>query len=69
MQDQLPLAARSIQYLDVGTAHTLETQLSAMVDAVDEHNQESIKFNKHQTLVLKQHQEKTRWVQKRLLEN
>ena len=68
MQDQLPLAARSIQYLDVGTAHTLETQLSAMVDAVVEHNQES-KFNKHQTLVLKQYQEKTRWVQKRLLEN
>ena len=69
MQDQLPLAAGSTQYLDLGTAHTLETQLRAMVDAVDKLNEESIRFNKHQTLVLKQYQEKTRWVQKRQLEN
>ena len=39
---------------------TLETQLRVMMDAVDELNQESIKFNKHQNLVLKQYQEKTR---------
>ena len=69
MQDQLPLAAGSTKYLDLGTVHTLETQLRAMVDAVDKINEESIRFNKHQTLVLKQYQEKTRWVQKRQLEN
>jgi len=69
MQDQLPLTTGGTQYLDLGTAHTLETELRAMMDAVDELNQESIKFNKHQNLVLKQYQEKTRWVQKRQLEN
>ena len=35
---------------------TLETELRVMMDAVDELNQESIKFNKHQNLVLKQYQ-------------
>jgi len=69
IQDQLPLSAGGTQYLDLGTAHTLETQLRAMMDAVDELNQESIKFNKHQNLVLKQYQEKSRWIQKRQLEN
>merc|ERR1712112_548771 len=69
MQDQLPLTTGGTQYLDLGTAHTLETELRAMMDAVDELNQESIKFNKHQNLVLKQYQEKTRWIQKRQLEN
>ena len=39
---------------------TLEPQLRVMMDNVDELNQESIKFNKHQNLVLKQYQEKTR---------
>ena len=57
------------QFLDLGTAHTLETELRAMMDSVDELNQESIKFNKHQNMVLKQYQEKTRWIQKRQLEN
>merc|ERR1712241_1501743 len=69
MQDQLPLTAGGTQYLDLGTAHTLETELRAMMDAVDELNQESIKFNKHQNMLLKQYQEKTRWIQKRQLEN
>ena len=39
------------------------------MDSVDELNQESIKFNKHQNLMLKQFQEKTRFIQKRQLEN
>ena len=39
------------------------------MDNVDELNQESIKFNKHQNMQLKQYQEKTRWIQKRQLEN
>merc|ERR1719192_1897547 len=40
-----------------------------MMDSVDELNQESIKFNKHQNLMLKQFQEKSRFIQKRQLEN
>ena len=68
-QEQLTLDVGGAQFLDLGTAHTLETELRAMMDAVDELNQESIKFNKHQNMVLKQYQEKTRWIQKRQLEN
>ena len=69
IQDQLPRSTSGNQYLDLGTATTLETQLRSMMDSVDELNQESIKFNKHQNLMLKQFQEKTRFVQKRQLEN
>merc|ERR1719436_481153 len=69
IQDGLQLSTGGTQYLDLGTAQTLETQLRCMMDNVDELNQESIKFNKHQNLVLKQYQEKTRFVQKRQLEN
>jgi len=69
LQQQLPLEMGGTQFLDLGTSGTLETQLRAMMDAVDELNQESIKFNKHQNMVLKQYQEKTRWIQKRQLEN
>merc|ERR1719220_3175650 len=59
----------SIKDLHIGTATTLETQIRSMMDSVDELNQESIKFNKHQNLMLKQFQEKTRFIQKRQLEN
>jgi len=69
LHEQLPLEAGGSQFLDLGTTETLETQLRVMMDSVDELNQESIKFNKHQNLVLKQYQEKTRWIQKRQLEN
>jgi len=69
LQEQLPLDVGGAQFLDLGTSGTLETQLRVMMDSVDELNQESIKFNKHQNQVLKQYQEKTRWVQKRQSEN
>jgi len=69
LQEQLPLDVGGSQFLDLGTSGTLETQLRVMMDSVDELNQESIKFNKHQNLVLKQYQDKTRWVQKRQIEN
>merc|ERR1712002_1214841 len=68
MQQQITLDGGT-QFLDLGTAHTLETELRAMMDAVDGLNQESIKFNKHQNMVLKQYQEKSRWIAKRQLEN
>ncbi|XP_023346196.1 eukaryotic translation initiation factor 3 subunit H [Eurytemora carolleeae] len=69
LQEQLTLDVGGAQFLDLGTSGTLETELRVMMDAVDELNQESIKFNKHQNLVLKQYQEKARWVQKKQLEN
>jgi len=69
LQEQIPLDIGGVSHLDLGTSGTLETQLRVMMDAVDELNQESIKFNKHQNVVLKQYQDKTRWVQKRQLEN
>jgi len=69
LQEQIPLDIGGASHLDLGTSGTLETQLRVMMDAVDELNQESIKFNKHQNVVLKQYQDKTRWVQKRQQEN
>merc|ERR1712227_606068 len=39
IQDQLPRSAGGNQYLDLGTATTLETQLRSMMDSVDELNQ------------------------------
>lgn len=69
LQEQIPLDIGGVSHLDLGTSGTLETQLRVMMDAVDELNQESIKFNKHQNVVLKQYQDKTRWVQKRQSEN
>merc|ERR1739847_184182 len=44
MQEKLPLSSGGAQYLDLGTATTLETQIRSMMDSVDELNQESIKF-------------------------
>lgn len=69
LSEQIGLDMGGAQHLDLGTSGTLETQLRAIMDNVDELNQESIKFNKHQNMCLKQYQEKTRWIQKRQLEN
>jgi len=69
INEQLPLEVGGTQYLDLGTAQTLESQLRSMMDAVDELNQESIKFNKHQNMQLKQIQEKQRYLERRKLEN
>lgn len=69
LQEQIPLSGGGAQFLDLGTSGTLESQLRVMMDSVDELNQESIKFNKHQNMVIKQYQEKSRWIQKRQLEN
>jgi len=69
LSEQIGLDMGGAQHLDLGTSGTLETQLRAIMDNVDELNQESIKFNKHQNMQLKQYQEKTRWIQKRQMEN
>merc|ERR1712192_6833 len=53
LMNALMLEMQESLTLDVGTAHTLETELRAMMDAVDELNQESIKFNKHQNMMFK----------------
>lgn len=39
------------------------------MDTVDDLNQESIKFNKYQNMTMKQVQDKTRYLQRRQLEN
>jgi len=69
INEQLTLEVGGSQYLDLGTAQTLETQLRCMMDSVDDLNQESIKFNKHQNSQLKQLQEKQRFIERRKVEN
>jgi len=59
----------STKFLDLGTSSVLETQLCCMMDRVDEQNQESNKYIKHQIQVNKQQQDKTRLLQKRAAEN
>lgn len=68
LSEQIP-TERGNQFLDLGTADVLETQLKHLMDSVDEVNQESIKFNKYQTLAMKQFQDKTRYLQRRQQEN
>jgi len=55
--------------LDLGTADVLETQLKQLMEAVDELNGESVKYNKYQNMAVKQFQDKTRWLQRRQHEN
>ncbi|KAG8039725.1 hypothetical protein G9C98_000454 [Cotesia typhae] len=57
------------KYLDLGTASVLENQLRCMMDRVDELNQEAIKFNRYQHLVVRQQQDKNRLLAKRAQEN
>jgi len=66
--EQIP-TERGNQFLDLGTADVLESQLKHLMDSVDEVNQESIKFNKYQTMAMKQFQDKTRYMQRRQQEN
>lgn len=57
------------KFLDLGTATVLETQLRCLMDRVDELNQEAIKFNRYQHMVIRQQQDKNRMLQKRAQEN
>ena len=68
LSEQIPVEAGS-QFLDLGSANVLEDQLKFLMETVDELNQESIKFNKYQNMAVKQCQDKTRWIQKRQVEN
>lgn len=68
LSEEIP-TERGNQFLDLGTADVLETQLKHLMDSVDEVNQESIKFNKYQTMAMKQFQDKTRYLQRRQQEN
>ena len=56
------------KFLDLGTASVLENQLRAMMDRVDELNQEAIKFNRFQQQVIRQQQDKHRLLAKRVRE-
>ncbi|KAH9628990.1 hypothetical protein HF086_001900 [Spodoptera exigua] len=57
------------KFLDLGTASVLEGQLRSLMERVDELNQEAIKFNRYQQLVVRQQQDKHRWLAKRTQEN
>lgn len=57
------------RYLDLGTATVLENQLRCLMDRVDELNQEAMKFNRYQQLVVRQQQDKNRLLAKRAQEN
>ena len=68
LSEQIPVEAGT-QFLDLGSANVLEDQLKFLMETVDELNQESIKFNKYQNMAVKQCQDKTRYLQKRQVEN
>ncbi|XP_063236645.1 eukaryotic translation initiation factor 3 subunit H [Bacillus rossius redtenbacheri] len=57
------------RFLDLGTASVLEAQLRSLMERVDELNQEAIKFNRHQQQVVRQQQDKHRYLMKRAQEN
>ncbi|CAB0038876.1 unnamed protein product [Trichogramma brassicae] len=67
--DEMVPEEQGTKYLDLGTASVLENQLRCMMDRVDELNQEAIKFNRYQNLVIRQQQDKNRLLQKRAQEN
>ncbi|XP_046382684.1 eukaryotic translation initiation factor 3 subunit H isoform X1 [Ischnura elegans] len=56
-------------FLDLGTASVLEGHLRCLMERVDELNQEAMKFNRHQQQVIRQQQDKHRYLQKRAQEN
>lgn len=60
---------QGLNFLDLGTATVLEGQLRSLMEHVDELNQEAIKFNRYQQQVVRQAQDKSRWLQKRAQEN
>ena len=69
LSEEIPVQVAGTQFLDLGTADVLETQLKRLMDTVDELNQEAVKYNKYQNMAVKQFQDKSRWIQKRQLEN
>ena len=68
LEEMIP-EEKGTKYLDLGTASVLENQLRCMMDRVDELNQEAIKFNRYQHLVIRQQQDKNRLLLKRIQEN
>ncbi|CAH0774925.1 unnamed protein product [Bemisia tabaci] len=57
------------KFLDLGTANVVENQLRSLMDCVDDLNQETMKFNRHQQAVARQMQEKNKYLQKVTAEN
>ncbi|XP_054282629.1 eukaryotic translation initiation factor 3 subunit H [Macrosteles quadrilineatus] len=55
-------------FLDLGTATVLEGQLRSLMEHVDDLNQEAIKFNRYQQQVVRQTQDKHRFLAKRAQE-
>lgn len=67
--DEMIPEEQGTKYLDLGTATVLENQLRCLMDRVDELNQEAMKFNRYQQLVVRQQQDKNRLLAKRAQEN
>lgn len=68
LSEQIPPEAGS-QFLDLGSADVLEEQLQQLMQTVDDLNLEAIKFNNYQTDMVKQSQDKMKYLQKRQQEN
>ncbi|RZF32184.1 hypothetical protein LSTR_LSTR004047 [Laodelphax striatellus] len=68
LQEMIPPQQGS-NFLDLGTASVLEGQLRSLMDRVDDLNQEAIKFNRYQQQVVRQAQDKHRYMAKRAQEN
>lgn len=65
LTDKVPPTQGS-NFLDLGTASVLEGQLRSLMERVDDLNQEAIKFNRYQQQVMRQTQDKHRFLQKRV---
>jgi len=60
---------RGLQFLDLGTSSVMETHLKFLLEKVDEIHQEAYKMNKFQMQVVKQQQEKAKYLHQKSLEN
>ncbi|BES88273.1 Eukaryotic translation initiation factor 3 subunit F-1 [Nesidiocoris tenuis] len=68
LEDMIP-SCKGFNFLDLSTSSVLEGQLRSLMEHVDDLNQEAIKFNRYQHAVVRQSQEKHRYMQKRNTEN
>lgn len=68
LEEMIP-TRKGHNFLDLSTSSVLEGQLRSLMEHVDNLNQEAIKFNRYQHAVVRQTQDKYRYIQKRNQEN
>uniref|UniRef100_A0A023F9R7 Eukaryotic translation initiation factor 3 subunit H n=1 Tax=Triatoma infestans TaxID=30076 RepID=A0A023F9R7_TRIIF len=68
LQEMIP-PQQGYNFLDLSTSSVLEGHLRSLMEHVDDLNQEAIKFNRYQHAVIRQSQDKHRYLQKRNQEN